>query len=167
MRERSLLSRRSASFDAPANWIYSCAQREFFVSLTFSLSHRIQGSENFFRKALAPKSLKGPPRAIFAHIMEYGDNTLFGRCQVHHHAQRMQDVWCASDQCRSCPPRARLRRPRDTRWRWPRAAVPGVAIGGLGAALGRALPGTGWRRAVSTAAAAGIIAFGMDGLFVP
>lgn len=66
-------------FDAPANWIYSRAQREFFVSLTFSLSHRIQGSENFFRKALAPKSLKGPPWAIFAHIMEYGDNTLFGR----------------------------------------------------------------------------------------
>jgi threonine/homoserine/homoserine lactone efflux protein len=40
-----------------------------------------------------------------------------------------------------------------------------VAIGGLGAALGRALPGTGWRRAISAAAAAGIIAFGTYGLF--
>jgi threonine/homoserine/homoserine lactone efflux protein len=39
-----------------------------------------------------------------------------------------------------------------------------VAIGGFGAAIGQALPGPGWRRAITAAAAAGIIAFGVYGL---
>ncbi len=40
----------------------------------------------------------------------------------------------------------------------------GVAIGAAGAAIGHVLPGAGWRRAVSAAAAAGIVAFGVCGL---
>jgi threonine/homoserine/homoserine lactone efflux protein len=39
-----------------------------------------------------------------------------------------------------------------------------VAIGGCGAALGKALPGDGMRRAVSAAAALGILGFGLYGL---
>jgi hypothetical protein len=39
-----------------------------------------------------------------------------------------------------------------------------VAIGGAGAALGRALPGERGRRAVTAAAAAGILAFGIYGI---
>ena len=38
------------------------------------------------------------------------------------------------------------------------------AIAGAGAGLGAALPGDGWRRAVTAAAAAGILAFGIYGL---
>jgi threonine/homoserine/homoserine lactone efflux protein len=44
------------------------------------------------------------------------------------------------------------------------SAAVNVAIGGCGAALGRALPGERGRRAVSAVAAAGIIAFGISGL---
>lgn len=44
------------------------------------------------------------------------------------------------------------------------SAVVNAAIGGAGAALGRALPGERARRAVSAAAAAGIMAFGIVGL---
>ena len=43
------------------------------------------------------------------------------------------------------------------------SALVNVAIGGCGAALGRALPGEGGRRAVTAAAAAGILAFGIYG----
>ena len=45
------------------------------------------------------------------------------------------------------------------------SASVGFAIAGAGAALGRNLPDARWRRAVSAAAAAGIIAFGVYGLF--
>ncbi len=44
------------------------------------------------------------------------------------------------------------------------SAAVNVAIGGLGAALGRALPSERWRRAVTAAAAAGILAFGIYGI---
>lgn len=44
------------------------------------------------------------------------------------------------------------------------SAVVGVGVGASGAALGKALPGEGLRRAVSAAAAAGILAFGLYGL---
>jgi len=57
----------------------------------------------------------------------------------------------------------------------PKAAVLALALGagsagvqmafaGAGAALGAALPGAGWRRAIATASAIGIIAFGIAGL---
>ena len=45
------------------------------------------------------------------------------------------------------------------------SASVGFAIAGAGAALGRNLPDARWRRAVSAAAAAGILAFGVYGLF--
>lgn len=44
------------------------------------------------------------------------------------------------------------------------SASVGITIAGIGAALGAALPGTRGRRAVTAAAAAGIIAFGIYGL---
>jgi threonine/homoserine/homoserine lactone efflux protein len=44
------------------------------------------------------------------------------------------------------------------------SAAVGVAIGSCGAALGRALPGVRAQRAVTAAAAAGILAFGLYGL---
>jgi threonine/homoserine/homoserine lactone efflux protein len=44
------------------------------------------------------------------------------------------------------------------------SAAVNVAIGGCGAALGKALPGPGARRAVTAAAAAGVLAFGIYGL---
>jgi threonine/homoserine/homoserine lactone efflux protein len=44
------------------------------------------------------------------------------------------------------------------------SAAINVAIGGCGAVVGRALPGERGRRAVSAAAALGIIAFGILGL---
>jgi threonine/homoserine/homoserine lactone efflux protein len=44
------------------------------------------------------------------------------------------------------------------------SAFVNVAIGGFGAVLGRALPGERERRAVSVAAALGIVAFGIAGL---
>ena len=44
------------------------------------------------------------------------------------------------------------------------SAMVNVAIGGAGAVLGRALPGERGRRAVTAAAAAGILAFGIYGL---
>lgn len=44
------------------------------------------------------------------------------------------------------------------------SAAVNVAIGGCGAALGRALPGERGRRMVSAAAAFGILAFGISGL---
>jgi hypothetical protein len=44
------------------------------------------------------------------------------------------------------------------------SAAVNVAIGGCGASLGRALPGDAARRAVSAAAAAGVLAFGIYGL---
>lgn len=44
------------------------------------------------------------------------------------------------------------------------SAIVNVAIGGCGAMLGRALPGERARRAVSAAAAAGILAFGIYGI---
>jgi threonine/homoserine/homoserine lactone efflux protein len=44
------------------------------------------------------------------------------------------------------------------------SASVGVTVGGVGAALGRALPGERGRRAISAAAATGIIAFGIAGL---
>ncbi len=45
------------------------------------------------------------------------------------------------------------------------SASVGFAIAGSGAAVGRNLPDARWRRAVSAAAAAGIVAFGVYGLF--
>jgi threonine/homoserine/homoserine lactone efflux protein len=44
------------------------------------------------------------------------------------------------------------------------SATVGVAIGSCGAALGKAMPGDRGRRAVSAAAATGILAFGLYGL---
>ena len=44
------------------------------------------------------------------------------------------------------------------------SALVNVAIGGCGAVIGRALPGEGARRAVTAAAAAGILAFGIYGV---
>jgi threonine/homoserine/homoserine lactone efflux protein len=44
------------------------------------------------------------------------------------------------------------------------SASVGIAIAGTGAAVGRALPGEGARRAVSAAAALGILGFGLYGL---
>jgi threonine/homoserine/homoserine lactone efflux protein len=44
------------------------------------------------------------------------------------------------------------------------SAAVGVAIGSCGAALGKALPGERARRAVTAAAALGILAFGLYGL---
>jgi threonine/homoserine/homoserine lactone efflux protein len=44
------------------------------------------------------------------------------------------------------------------------SATVGITIGGIGAALGRALPDERGRRAISAAAATGIIAFGIAGL---
>jgi threonine/homoserine/homoserine lactone efflux protein len=44
------------------------------------------------------------------------------------------------------------------------SAVVGLGFGGAGAALGKALPGEGARRAVSAAAALGILGFGFYGL---
>jgi threonine/homoserine/homoserine lactone efflux protein len=44
------------------------------------------------------------------------------------------------------------------------SAAVGITLGGVGAALGRALPGDRGRRAISAAAAVGIIAFGIAGL---
>ena len=44
------------------------------------------------------------------------------------------------------------------------SAAVNVAIGGAGAVLGRALPGERGRRAVTAAAAAGILAFGIYGI---
>jgi len=45
------------------------------------------------------------------------------------------------------------------------SAAVQFAISGAGAALREAIPGAGWRRAASAAAAAGILAFGVYGLF--
>jgi threonine/homoserine/homoserine lactone efflux protein len=39
-----------------------------------------------------------------------------------------------------------------------------VAVAGAGALLGAALPGPGWRRAISAVSAIGILAFGVAGL---
>jgi threonine/homoserine/homoserine lactone efflux protein len=44
------------------------------------------------------------------------------------------------------------------------SAAVNAAIGGCGAALGKALPGAGARRAVTAVAAAGVLAFGIHGL---
>lgn len=44
------------------------------------------------------------------------------------------------------------------------SAAVNVAIGGIGAMLGRVLPGEGSRRAVTAAAASGILAFGIYGI---
>jgi threonine/homoserine/homoserine lactone efflux protein len=44
------------------------------------------------------------------------------------------------------------------------SAVVQVAIAGSGALVGRAVPGDGWRRAISAASAIGILAFGIAGL---
>ncbi len=44
------------------------------------------------------------------------------------------------------------------------SAAVQFGISGAGAAFGQALPGAGWRRAVSAASAAGILAFGVFGL---
>jgi threonine/homoserine/homoserine lactone efflux protein len=44
------------------------------------------------------------------------------------------------------------------------SAAVNIAIGGVGAAIGRVLPGEGARRAVSAAAALGILGFGLSGL---
>jgi hypothetical protein len=40
-----------------------------------------------------------------------------------------------------------------------------LAVAAAGAALGAALPGPGWQRAINLASAAGILAFGLTGLF--
>jgi hypothetical protein len=44
------------------------------------------------------------------------------------------------------------------------SAVVQLAIAGSGALVGRAVPGEGWRRAISAASAIGILAFGIAGL---
>src|SRR5262245_9278911 len=44
------------------------------------------------------------------------------------------------------------------------SAVVQLSIAGAGALVGRAVPGEGWRRAISAASAIGILAFGIAGL---
>ena len=66
--------------------------------------------------------------------------------------------------CRNCRSRVRGQGRPDSPGAGCRRGAVNVAIGALGAALGRALPSARGRRAVSAAAARGCVMFGVYGL---
>src|SRR6516162_1868749 len=84
--------REIRQLDVSTNWVGGCPSGKIFIVLALAFCHRVQRCDDLVGKAFVSQSIEGPPGAILADIMQYGDDAFVRGRQPKHHAQGVENV---------------------------------------------------------------------------